>query len=172
MFSNRFFMTKLSLILHDIRSAHNVGSILRTAECLGVEHVYFTGYTPYPAGWSGDERLPHIRDKLNKQIHKTALGAEDLMSWSVHGSVETLIGELKARVCQLVALEQSGSSIPLNEFKATGEVALLLGREVEGVDLGLLEQCDVIVEIPQVGQKESLNVAQAAAIAIYQILLT
>src|SRR5579871_6804873 len=76
------------LIAHDIRSTHNVGSLLRTAEGMGVARVYFTGYTPYPSLATGDERLPHIAQKLTRQIQKTALGAESQVAWSHHTDVK------------------------------------------------------------------------------------
>jgi tRNA G18 (ribose-2'-O)-methylase SpoU len=158
----------ISLILQDIRSCHNVGSLLRTAEGIGVKHVYLTGYTPYPIA-PDDERLPHIREKLARQIHKTALGAEETQSWSHHDNVETVFASLKASQTQLVALEQNSNSVPLPEFKTNNDVAVLLGREVEGIDARLLSVCDTVLEIPMVGQKESFNVVQAAAMTLYHL---
>ena len=159
-------MRRTVLIAHDIRSAHNVGALLRTAECLGVEHVYFTGYTPYPLA-DGDERLPHIATKLTKQISKTSLGTEEMVEWSHETDVLTLIDRLKQDGFTLVGLEQTPSSILLPEATLPHDIALLIGREVEGVDPGLLKKCDVVIEIPQLGKKESLNVVQATAIALY-----
>lgn len=158
-------MRNIILIAHDIRSAHNVGSLLRTAECLGVRHVYFTGYTPYPA-LEHDERLPHIAAKLTKQIQKTSLGTETMLPWSHESDVEVLMARLQAEGYTLVALEQDPTSIPLPDFQAPEKLALLIGREVEGIAPELLKQCKTIVEIPQFGQKESLNVVQATAIAL------
>jgi 23S rRNA (guanosine2251-2'-O)-methyltransferase len=156
------------LIVHDIRSCHNVGSLLRTAEGLGVEHVYLTGYTPYPA-IENDPRLPHIRNKVTAQIHKTALDAEDQISWTQREDIHGVLSELKQDGYQLAALEQSERSISLPQFAPNPKVALLLGREVEGIDPMLLKQADTILEIPMQGQKESFNVVQAAAMALYQI---
>jgi 23S rRNA (guanosine2251-2'-O)-methyltransferase len=161
---------RLRIILHDIRSCHNVGSLFRTAEGLGVEHIYITGYTPYPVK-DDDTRLPHIRTKLAKQINKTALDAENLVPWSQHDSVDEVIAELQADAYKLVALEQASDSLPLPAFRPTKKSALLLGREVEGIDDALLARMDTIVEIPMSGRKESFNVVQAAAMAMYQCTL-
>ena len=157
------------LIAHDIRSTHNVGSLLRTAEGLGIAQVYFTGYTPYPKLATGETRLPHITQKLSRQIHKTALGAEQLVAWSHAEDIALLLQELKTRGYSVVALEQSKHSVALPDYRPSEKVALLLGREVEGVDPALLAQCDVTLEIPMFGQKESFNVVQAAAMALYQL---
>lgn len=159
---------RLVLIAHDIRSTHNVGALLRTAECLGVDHVYLTGYTPYPIT-ENDSRLPHIREKLSRQIHKTALDAEHLIPWSAVNDVRKAIDDLQSNDFQIIALEQTTSSIPLPTFTMKSDTALLIGREVEGVDPTLLELCDATIEIPQFGKKESLNVVQATAIALYQL---
>jgi 23S rRNA (guanosine2251-2'-O)-methyltransferase len=164
-------MQKRSIVViaHDIRSTHNVGSLLRTAEGLGVEHLYFTGYTPYPALAQGETRLPHIANKLTAQIHKTALDAETLVPWSHEDSVEELMAQLRTDGFTLVALEQAEHSIALPHYQPPEKVALLLGREVEGIDPALLTHCDTLLEIPMLGQKESFNVVQAAAMALYQL---
>jgi tRNA G18 (ribose-2'-O)-methylase SpoU len=159
-------MRNLVVIAHDIRSTHNVGSLLRTAEGLGIEHVYFTGYTPYPIEPS-DSRLPHIAAKLDTQIHKTALGAEKLVPWSHAEDVLRLLGQLKSENYPIAALEQSQASISLPDFQPPEKLALLLGREVEGIEPELLEQCDITLEIPMFGGKESFNVVQAAAMCLY-----
>lgn len=159
---------KLVLIAHDIRSTHNVGSLLRTAEGLGVNKVYFTGYTPYPRSVN-DGRLPHLADKMTRQITKTALGAEQMVEWEHQPDVKKLMSDLKKREFTICALEQGQGSIALSEFKPNSDVALLLGREVEGVDSEFLKLCDLYLEIPMFGKKESFNVVQAAAMALYQI---
>ena len=159
---------EICLIVHDIRSCHNVGSLLRTAEGLGVDHIYLTGYTPYPLA-PDDSRLPHLRNKTARQIHKTALGAEDMVVWSHHEAVRPVLQSLQSDGYLLLALEQTPSSIPLHNFHTNStRVALLLGREVEGIDPGLLASVDQTLEIPMFGQKESFNVVQAAAMALYQ----
>jgi len=161
-------MRNIILIAHDIRSTHNVGSLLRTAECFGVKHTYFTGYTPYPTV-EHDERLPHISAKLTAQIHKTALGAESMTSWSHYESIADLLLSLRTEGYTLAALEQTTASTILPAYLPPQKLALMIGREVEGIDPDLLARCDIALEIPQFGQKESLNVIQATAIALYHI---
>lgn len=160
-------MKEIVVVAHDIRSTHNVGSLLRTCEGLGVSHVYFTGYTPYPFA-PGDTRLPHITAKLTAQIHKTALDAEALVPWTHEDDVMSCLTSLRQAGYTLTALEQAADSIKLPDFHAPEKIALLLGREVEGVEPGLLALCDVALEIPMFGRKESFNVVQAAAMALYQ----
>ena len=161
-------MRSIVLIAHDMRSTHNVGSLLRTAECMGVEKIYFTGYTPYPLSAS-DTRLPHLSAKLHKDITKTALGAETLVNWHYHDDITSVIKTLRDENYQIIALEQASSSVELPSFSPPEKLALLLGREVEGIDPELLARCDTHLEIPQFGKKESLNVIQAAAMALYHI---
>ena len=157
------------VIAHDIRSTHNVGSLLRTCEGLGVAHVYFTGYTPYPNLPASDPRLPHIAAKLTHQIQKTALGAEALTPWSHQDDVNDCIAQLRTKGYTIVALEQSTGSLHLPDYHSPQKVALLLGREVEGITPEILAQCDVNLEIPMLGHKESFNVVQAAAMALYHL---
>lgn len=159
-------MRKIVVIAHDMRSAHNVGSLLRTAEGLGVTKVYLTGYTPYPLH-DKDDRLPHIAQKLHKQISKTALGAESQNIWQHTADVHTVIHDLKAEGFTVAALEQTTDAVKLHTLQVSNKIAILLGREVEGVDPALLELCDTSIEIPMYGQKESFNVVQAAAMALY-----
>ena len=109
-------MRSLIVIAHDIRSTHNVGSLLRTCEGLGVDRVFLTGYTPYPKT-TDDERLPHIADKLTQQIHKTALGAEGKQPWQHIDDLQELIKSLKNDSYTIAALEQTETSIPLPEYK-------------------------------------------------------
>ncbi len=158
---------EIVLIAHDMRSCHNVGSLLRTADALGVAKVFLTGYTPYPLA-PNDPRMPHIAAKIAKQIHKTALGAEESVDWEQRDDILPLLATLQAKGFTVVALEQAENSVALHAFTAPAKVALLLGREVEGIDPILLKKCDVTLEIPMLGQKESLNVVQAAAMALFQ----
>jgi 23S rRNA (guanosine2251-2'-O)-methyltransferase len=160
---------RIVVIAHDIRSTHNVGSLLRTAEGLGVAHVYFTGYTPYPLQSEGETRLPHLAQKLANQIHKTALDAENLVAWSYAPDIRQLLETLKQDEYTVLALEQSPSSVRLPDYQPPEKIALLLGREVEGIEPELLALCHTTVEIPMSGQKESFNVVQAAAMALYQL---
>lgn len=163
-------MREIVLVAHDVRSCHNVGSLLRTADGLGVKCVYLTGYTPYPLE-DVDIRLPHIARKLDSQIHKTALGAEHMVAWRHENDVAACIHALKTDGYRMVALEQSPRAQLLPSYQPAARVALLVGREVEGIEPGILAQCDDIVEIPMVGQKESFNVSIAAAIALYHLAL-
>lgn len=159
-------MTDIVVIAHNLRSTHNVGSLLRTAEGLGASHVYLSGYTPYPSTIN-DSRLPHITEKLTKQIAKTALGAEKSDFWSYETDIATRIKTLKENGYTVVAIEQSDRSISLPTYKPALKIAIVLGRETEGIEAEILELCDLITEIPMFGKKESFNVVQAAAMALY-----
>ena len=159
-------MSKIVVIAHNIRSTHNVGSLLRTADGLGVHKLYFTGYTPYPR-YDDDERMPHVARKTHKQISKTALGAEESVDWEYAEDVFTVIEKLRKNGFTIAALEQTTNSIFLPSYKPPEKLAIVLGREVEGVEPEVLEICDLHVEIPMVGKKESYNVVQAAAMALY-----
>lgn len=158
-------MPDITLIAHNIRSTHNVGAIFRTAEGFGVTKIILSGYTPYPA-YEGDTRLPHIADKISKQIHKTALGAEAIVPFEYH---DNLLTWLDANTLPLVALEQAPTSSSVADFRPPDALALLLGEEVEGVEPHLLERCDHIIEIPMQGKKESFNVSVATGIALYAL---
>ena len=161
-------MRRIILIAHNLRSSHNVGSLLRTAEGLGVETVYLTGNTPYPR-YAEDRRLPHIAAKVDRQIAKPALGAEKTLSWCHRQQIEPLIDELRRENFAITALEQGSAAVKLPAFAVPGNVALVVGREVEGIEPEILALCDKMVEIPMSGQKESFNVVQAAAMALYHI---
>jgi 23S rRNA (guanosine2251-2'-O)-methyltransferase len=154
------------LIAHNLRSTHNVGSLLRTAEGLGVRTVYLTGYTPYPQN-PYDDRLPHISQKLHRQIHKTALGAEDLVDWQVYKNIDEVFALLSQQDIPIYAIEQAPGSTALPSFQPPDTLALVVGREVEGIEPEVLAQCDGILEIPMAGRKESFNVVQAAAMTLY-----
>lgn len=162
-------MRDIVVIAHDIRSTHNVGSLLRTCEGLGVTHVYLTGYTPYPLLPAGDQRLPHISRKLSAQINKTALDAESMVPWSYSQDVLACIADLKMQGYTIAALEQDSRSVPLPDYEPPERIALLLGREVEGIDPAVLAACDTCLEIPMFGRKESFNVVQAAAMTLYHL---
>ena len=161
-------MTSLVLIAHDLRSTHNVGSLLRTADGLGIDNVYLTGYTPYPR-LPRDERLPHLTQKIDKQITKTSLGAEKSVDWHHQDNIKPLVAGLKKRGFVIAALEQARGSTKLPDYKPPAKIAIIVGREVEGIEPDILKLCDKILEIPMLGQKESFNVVQAAAIALYHI---
>lgn len=160
-------MPHITLVLHNIRSTHNVGSIFRTAEGFGIEKIILSGYTPHPRVTQGETRLPHIADKLDAQIHKTALGAEKLVPFSYVNDIDKWIDNFDG---SLIALEQTPRSVKLHDFTAPDKFALILGEEVSGITDDLLEKCDLAVEIPMVGQKESFNVSVACGIALYGLL--
>jgi tRNA G18 (ribose-2'-O)-methylase SpoU len=161
---------ELILIAHNLRSAHNVGSLLRTAEGLGLNHIYLSGYTPYPAR-KDDDRLPHIAAKVNARISKTALGAEHSVSWSYRSDIFELLNELEAGGWQVAALEQTPQALPLQQVELAGRVAIIVGREVEGIEPEVLAQVARHWQIPMSGGKESFNVAVAAAMALYLLKL-
>jgi 23S rRNA (guanosine2251-2'-O)-methyltransferase len=156
------------VVAHNIRSTYNVGSILRTADGFGVQKVIFTGYSPYPTQPS-DARLPHLRDKITKQIHKTALGAEVTMPTEYSELPEPVIAALRADGYHIMALEQSARAIMLADVVVPQNSALLLGEEVHGIEPALLALADTIVEIPMYGAKESFNVSVATGIALYEL---
>ena len=160
-------MTEITLIAHNIRSTHNVGSIFRTAEGFGVTKIILSGYTPCPK-YKGDKRLPHIAEKLDKQIHKTALGAESMVPFEYYEDVRTWLCDNDAHAkLPVIALEQAPDSQLLQDYAAPAKFALLLGEEVYGIEDDILQWCDEVVEIPMVGQKESFNVSVATGIALY-----
>ncbi len=155
------------LILNDIRSAHNVGAILRNAACFGDFDVYCTGYTPYPK-IHNDTRLPHEVIALSNKIAKTALGAEQSLTVKHHQDIRQLFKELKVEGYTLVGLEQNARSLDIRRWKPATKTALVLGNEPLGIDVDVLDACDSVVEIVMHGAKESLNVASATAIALFQ----
>ena len=164
---------QLVLILDNIRSTYNVGAILRTAEGFGVSKVILSGYTPRV---HDKNLLPHIRDKLDHEIHKTALGAEEMLDIYSSGDIFSEIDKLKSDGFQIVGLENNLEDARLfminsKEFKEklSDKVALILGEEVHGIDKKLYNKIDLFAEIPMRGQKESFNVSVAAGIAIYEL---
>ena len=165
----------ITLVAHDIRSTHNVGAFFRTCDGLGVGNIIFSGYTPYPK-FEGDTRLPHFADKITRQIHKTALGAESTIPFEVYEKLDDVLTELRKKNTVLIALEQfPGSYTPsecakiIAQKHARQPVALILGNEIHGVADAILKQVDLIMEIPMLGTKESLNVSVATAIALYEL---
>lgn len=149
----------ISLILHNIRSAQNVGAIFRTADAAGVGKIYLTGYTPTPIDRFG---------RAEAKITKTALGAEKSIPWESFKTAAPLIKKLKKEGTQVVAVEQASDSVPYTTWKPAIPLALILGNEVKGISSSLLKLCDRIVEIPMRGEKESLNVSVAAGIVLFR----
>ena len=131
-----------------------------------MKQIIMSGYSPYPE-MPGDTRLPHIRQKITKDIHKTALGAEATVPFSVEPLPP--IEQLKQQGFEIVALEQASQSVPLQQFKTPEKIALLIGEEVHGIPVELVNNCDTIVEIPMTGKKESFNVSVATGIALYHL---
>lgn len=145
----------VSLILDDIRSANNVGSVFRTADCFALQHVYLCGITATP---------PH------RDILKTALGATESVSWSHHDDCLDLVKELRAEGTAVHALEQTHNSVRLRDFDLpSGAMAVVLGNEVNGVNQAVVDECDGAIEIEQFGTKHSLNVAVATGMMVYGI---
>lgn len=161
-------MRSIIVIAHNIRSSHNIGSLLRTCDGIGASKIYLTGYSPYPKQ-SADDRLPHIADKIDQQIHKTALGAEANIDWEHYQDVSKIIDKLKSKNYLVAALEQSKDSIKLPKFQPPQKIALILGNEVTGLDSSLLSLVSACLEIPMFGKKESYNVVQAAAMALFHL---
>lgn len=151
------------LILENIRSAENVGSMFRTADAAGVSRVYLIGITPAPIDRFGRPR---------KDVAKSALGAEKSVPWESVSFAEyhEFLALLAVKGFQILALEQSGSSLDYKKFKPKNKMALIVGSEVSGVSGDTLGAADAILEIPMRGEKESLNVAVATGIALYRLL--
>jgi 23S rRNA (guanosine2251-2'-O)-methyltransferase len=161
-------MISIALILDNIRSVHNVGSILRSSDGFGVSHVFIAGYTPFPI-IPNDERLPHESRKITNAIHKTALGAELTQDFSVHSTTKAAIDIARKQGFYIAAIEQSKNSQPLNAYTPPNKIALVLGNEISGISSDTLTLCNVILEIPMFGAKESFNVSVTAAISLYAL---
>ena len=149
------------LILQDIRSVQNVGAIFRTAEAAGINKIYLTGYTPAPIDRFGKKR---------KDLAKSALGAEELVSWESKKNISTLIEKLKKDKYFIIAIEQDESSVDYKKVKLKDKNVFIVGTEVTGIPKNILKKCDVIAEMPMKGKKESLNVSVATGIALFRIL--
>lgn len=151
------------VILHNIRSLYNVGSIFRTADAVGAERIYLTGITPAPLDEFGKPR---------PQLTKVSLGAEKTVAWEKVHSATRLIDQLKKTGYKIFAVEQSEDSISYYELNAKRYTltVLILGNEVRGLPPAILKKCDKILEIPMRGRKESLNVGVAFGIVAAHIL--
>lgn len=158
---------EVCLVCVDVRSAHNIGSLFRTCDGFGAE-LYVVGASPRPA-YKNDTRLPHVVENAEKQISKTALGAEKSVPWQYAETLVECINNLRKLDYHIVAIEQSISSRPMNSLHKQGKIALIVGRELEGLRQNELALCDAIHEIPMYGVKESLNVSVAAGIALYEV---
>lgn len=158
-------MRKIILIIHNIRSCHNVGSMLRTADGLGAS-VIISGYSPYPQ-MINDTRMPHEASRISKQISKTSLGAEEFLDWRIDADISLLLTTLKSRDYEIVGLEQTSSSVKIQHYKPSNKIALIVGSELDGLSEHLQGLTDKLLEIPMLGKKESFNVSVAAAIALF-----
>ena len=147
--------TPLVVVLDNIRSLNNVGSVFRSSDAFKLEKIYLCGVTATPP---------------NAEIHKTALGAEDSMDWEYEEDTKTVVEKLKNEGYKVFAVEQVQNSIMLDrvELDKTNKYVLILGNEVKGVQQEVVDMCDFAVEIPQFGTKHSLNVSVAGGIVIWE----
>lgn len=149
------------IILEDIRSAYNVGAIFRTADASGVAKVFLVGYTPAPTDRFG---------RVQAEIEKTSLGASATVLWEQVATTREIIERLQADGVTVAAVELAPGSVSLKDFEEPENVAYIVGNEVDGVSTEALELADVIVELPMLGQKESLNVSVTTGIVLYRSL--
>jgi 23S rRNA (guanosine2251-2'-O)-methyltransferase len=159
-------MKDLVVVLYNIRSLHNVGSIFRTADAAGVSKIYLCGITPAPIDRLG---------KLRSQFSKVSLGAEKYVEWEKCGSAAALLRRLMSDGYRIFAVEQSKDSIPYHKIRGIRtnsqiRVALVLGNEVRGLPSSILKRADKVLEIPMKGGKESLNVSVAFGIVVFYLL--
>jgi len=145
---------EIVLILENIRSLHNIGSMFRSSDVFGVSKIYLCGYTAAPP---------------RQEISKTALGAETWIPWESRKSAAALADRLRRQGYSIVALEATALAKPVGETRAKGKVALVVGNEIKGVSKALLRRADEILKIPMMGKKESLNVSVAAGIGLFAL---
>lgn len=148
--------TPLLIILDDIRSLHNIGSVFRTSDAFLIEKIYLCGITAIPP---------------NKEIHKTALGATETVEWEYEKDVLTVLAKLKEAQISIFAIEQVENAVMLNDFKVekATKYALIFGNEVKGVSQEAIKSCDGVIEIPQLGTKHSLNISVSAGIVVWDL---
>ena len=157
-------MRDIVLIIHNVRSAANVGALFRTADGSGVKEIWLSGYTPSPARREGG-----MMTVAEKSLAKTALGAERIVSWTRKQSLGLALRMLQKDGYRIVALEQDERSVALADLVGDESLALIVGNEVRGVDRRILQHCDTVVEIPMHGWKHSLNVSVACGVALYAL---
>jgi len=155
---------KAVVVLDNLRSVYNVGSIFRTANAVGIEKIYLCGTTPTPLDKKGE---------LRKDFAKVALGAEDTVKWEYIESTFECVKKLKKEKYFIIAFEQDEKGVDYKEVSVNGKemVAFVIGAEVIGISNDVLTQSDIIAEIPMLGTKESLNVTIAFGVAVYRILV-
>ena len=150
------------VILDNIRSAYNVGAIFRTADGAGVTKLFLSGYTATPLDRFG---------RVQGEIHKTSLGASETVPWEQVSDVTACVTKLKAEGVTIVAVEQTEVSVSLASFVMPEATAFVFGNEIDGVSSEWLAAADVVVELPMLGHKESLNVAVTAGVVLYRPLI-
>lgn len=148
--------TQLIIILDNIRSLNNIGSVFRTADAFRIQHVYLCGITAKP---------PH------KDIQKTALGSTDSVSWTYAENTIDVVKNLQSEAVKVIAIEQADKSTFLQDFKAKSDstYAVVFGHEVKGVSQEVVSQCDAVIEIPQFGTKHSLNISVSCGVVIWDL---
>lgn len=148
--------TPIHLLLDQVRSGHNVGSVFRTSDAFNISFLYLSGLTPVPP---------------NREVLKTALGATQSVKWSHHDNTATLIQQLKSEGKMVIAIEQTLKSQPLHMFSppANKELVFVFGNEVHGILPEIVALCDLALEIPQFGMKQSMNISVCAGIVLYDI---
>ncbi|MEK7133793.1 MAG: RNA methyltransferase [Patescibacteria group bacterium] len=151
-------MKEVAVLLHNVRSSHNVGSIFRTADAAGVSHMYLSGYTPRPVDRFG---------RVQKGIAKTALGAERYIPWEYNKTPDAFLSRLKKEGWTIVGVEQDARARDYRAFRTKKLVLFIFGNEVRGVSREIRRRCDALIEIPMHGKKESLNVSVAAGIILF-----
>ena len=154
----RIHMEKIHILLSNIRSAHNVGAIFRTADGAGVAKIHLGGYTPAPI-----DRYGRVVD----EIQKTSLGATDTVQWEEATDEKSLIETLKSEGFHIVAVEQNERAIVYTEHQITKPTLFIFGNEIDGVSNGLISLSDEVIQIPMHGKKESLNVSTTAGIVLF-----
>ncbi|MPY89083.1 MAG: TrmH family RNA methyltransferase [Luteitalea sp.] len=145
----------VAVVLHCVRSLYNVGAFFRTGDAAGIERLYLTGYTGCP---------PH------RGIAKTALGAEETLPWERRDQPSSLVADLRERGWQIAVIETSTRAVDLYDWEPAFPVCLVFGNEVDGVDVRLAEAADVQVRVPMLGRKQSLNVAVAGGVVLFELL--
>lgn len=150
-------LSEVKVVLHNIRSLHNVGSMFRSSDAFGISELLLSGYTPRPP---------------RPEITKTAIGAEEYVSWSGWSDPIEMINTLKADGYTLIGMEQTSNSIPLPQLDAKSfeRICIVMGNEITGIDDDMMPHIDAFISIPQFGNKHSLNVSVAAGVMLYALL--
>ncbi|MDE1874641.1 MAG: TrmH family RNA methyltransferase [Patescibacteria group bacterium] len=150
----------IRILLHDLRSVHNVGAIFRTADAIGASRIYLSGYTPTPIDRFGRPRA---------DLAKAALGAEKTLAWEHVASPSRLFASLKKEGFEIIAVEQSDGSIDYKKARPARKALVIFGNEVSGIRQAMLRRADATIEIPMRGKKESLNVSVSAGIVLFRL---